>query len=73
MANSKTLVLRFGTMSGEKTWNFANVDEEAATTANVKTLMNAMVENGSIYKYPPLTKISAILRVVDEQAYDLSD
>ena len=72
MATGTSLILKFGTLAGEKTWTFSNVDEEAST-ASVKTLMNTMIENGSIYKYPPLSKVSAVTRIVREEAYDISD
>lgn len=67
-----SLILKFGTMSGVKTWTFSNIDEAEATEANVKTLMNTMITNGTIYKYPPLQKESATLRKVEEVDFDIS-
>ena len=69
---SSSLILRFGTMSGEKNWTFSEVDSDTPP-ATVKTLMDTMITNGSIYKYPPMTKISAKLRTVTEDEYDISD
>lgn len=58
MATTKKLQLKFGTTFGTKTWTFANVNGNADATT-IKTLMQAMITNGSIYKYPPLTMDSA--------------
>ena len=71
MASSVSLQLKFGTMSGVKTWNI-NYAKESATSANIKNLMDVMIANGSIYKYPPLTKESAIIVKKDEIVVDLS-
>lgn len=71
MATS-SLILKFGTLSGEKTWTFAQANPEVST-ATVKNIMDTMITNGSIYKYPPLSKVSAKLRTVDEESFDLSD
>lgn len=70
--STSTLILKFGTMSGEKKWSFSGADPEVPV-ATVKTLMNTMITNGSIYKYPPLTIVGATLRTVNEADYDLSD
>lgn len=59
MATAGTqLQLKFGTMSGEKTWTFKNVKDDITVT-QVKNAMDTMITNGSVYKYPPLTKVSA--------------
>lgn len=57
-----TLQMKFGTASGTKTWNlkYAKAD---LTGAQVSSLMDTMITNGSIYQYPPLTKDSAALVV----------
>lgn len=72
MAAGTKLILRFGTASGEKnfTYNYGNA---SATSASVKNAMNAMIENGSIFRYVPLTKISAKAQVTSETEFDLSD
>lgn len=72
MASGRVLKLKFGTMNGEKTWTLKNVQEEVAP-AKVKTLMDTMVTNGSIYKYPPLTKVSATLVTTTEEEYPVND
>ena len=68
---STTLKLKFGTMSGEKTWNFKYAKANT-TTENVKNVVSKMIENGSIYKYPPLTAVSATLVTTSETEVDLS-
>lgn len=72
MASGIQLQLRFGTISGEKTWTIKNV-KDTITTAQVKTAMDAMITNGSVYKYPPLSKVSAKRIVTTEETYDISD
>lgn len=71
MATTSKLILKFETMGGQKTWSFANMNPEV-TTAKVKGLMDTMITNGSIYKYPPLAKVSAVMQTVTENDYDLS-
>lgn len=59
MATAGTkLQLKFGTTSGTKTWTF-NYAKSGATVEQIQALANTMIENGSIYQYPPLTKESA--------------
>lgn len=72
MAAGTKLILRFGTTSGEKnfTYNYGNA---SATSASIKAAMNAMISNGSIFKYQPLTMISATAQVTSETQFDLSD
>ena len=62
---SVKLELTFGTMNGEKKWTFSNIDEEVPSSA-VKALMNGMITNGSIYQYPPLSKVKA--RTIDRKS-----
>ena len=71
MASSVSLQLKFGTMSGTKTWNIKYAKEDA-TTANIKNLMDVMIANGSVYKYPPMTKESALIIKKTETEVDLS-
>lgn len=70
MASSRKLILRFGTTSGEKnfTYNYAG---DNLSSAGVKSAMNAMIENGSVFKYPPLTRISAKVQVTEEETIDV--
>lgn len=72
MAAGTKLILRFGTASGEKnfTYNYANAE---ATALSIKTAMNAMITNGSIFRSPPLTIISAKAQVITETEFDLND
>lgn len=71
MAGSIQLKLVFDTMGGQKTWTFKNIKSEAST-ADVKNLMDVMIANGSVYKYPPLAKVSAIQQITTTVQYDLS-
>lgn len=70
MASSNKLVLKFGTMSGEKTFtiNYADV---SADTGDVRALMDGIIANGSVYQYQPLTKISAKIVQTIEKEYSL--
>lgn len=71
MASYQKLVLRFGTTSGEKSfsYNYANDDVDPA---DVKTAMNTMITNGSIFKYPPMTIISAKVQIQSEYDIDVN-
>lgn len=71
MATTQQLVLRFGTMNGEKTWTYNNVKSEP-TTQEVNTLMDAMITNGTIYTNVPLSKVSAQLVTKSSLDYELS-
>lgn len=66
MAAGTKLQLRFGTMSGEKTWTF-NYANGSAESSDINTLMDTMITNGSIYTYPPMTKISAKIVTTSER------
>lgn len=72
MATTTTkLQMKFGTMSGVKTFtvNYVNPD---ARTADIKALMDTIITNGSIYTYPPLTKESAELITTETTEIDIS-
>lgn len=71
MASSAKLQLKFGTLSGVKTWSYSYADTEV-TQQQVTTVMQAMINNGSIYKYPPLTADSAKVVVTTETDFDVS-
>lgn len=71
MATSAKLELKFGTMSGVKTWNFNYADAEVGQ-AEVVAAMQAMINNGSVYKYPPLTADSARIVVTNDMEFDVS-
>lgn len=66
-----SLQLKFGTLSGVKTWTFKYADSEVEQS-DVVAAMQAMINNGSIYKYPPLTADSAKIIVTTETAFDVS-
>lgn len=71
MATTIQLELKFGTLSGVKTWTFNNA-ESSVVVDDVKTLMDTMITNGSIYKYPPMTKESARLITKIEEPLNIS-
>lgn len=66
-----TLKLVFETMGGRKTWSFKRASTDA-TAEEVNALMNTMITNGSIYKYPPMEKVSATMVVTQETHYQLN-
>lgn len=70
MAAGTKLILRFGTMSGEKNFTYNNINTSSSAAA-IKAAMNTMIANGSIFRYPPMTIISAVAQVVTETVYDL--
>lgn len=72
MAAGTKLILRFGTTSGEKNFTY-NYGNDEATTSSIKAAMNAIIANGSIFKYVPLTIISATSQVTTERQFDLSE
>ncbi len=72
MAAGTKLILRFGTASGEKNFIY-NYGNSSATSSSIKNAMNAMITNGSIFRYPPLTIISARAEVTSVTEFDLSD
>ena len=72
MAAGAKLILRFGTMAGEKNFTY-NYGNREALASDVKAAMNAMIQNGSIFQYPPLTIVSAKVQVTSETEFDLSD
>lgn len=69
---ARQLKLVFDTMGGQKTWTYKNANENVTAT-QVKNLMDTMITNGSIYKYPPLAKVSATAVITETQEYDISD
>lgn len=71
MAVVNTLKLRMGTLSGVKTFSFKYVDPEVSSTA-IKALIQAMIANGSVYKYPPQVAESATIEQVTTDEIDLS-
>lgn len=71
MAASSKLILRFGTTSGEKNFSY-NYGNAEATSLSIKNAMQAFIDNGSIFKYPPLTMISAKVQLTTETEFDLS-
>lgn len=71
MASGTKLIFRFGTTSGEKNFTY-NYGDDDASSANIKAAMQAMITNGAIFKYPPLTAISAKYVITTEGEFDLS-
>lgn len=60
MAAGVRLKLKFGTAVGPKTWTF-NYAKTNVSTGVIKDLADTMIANGSIFKTPPLSKVSAEL------------
>lgn len=71
MAAGVKLILRFGTTSGEKNFTY-NYGNEEADASDVNALMDAMIANGAIFRYPPLTKISAKAQITTETSWVIS-
>lgn len=71
MAAGTTLKLKFGTAYGEKTFSYKYGNTEA-TTASIKACMQSFITNGDIFRYPPLTAISAVAEVTTSTEWDLS-
>lgn len=72
MAVGTKLILRFGTMSGEKNFIY-NYGNSSALASDIKTAMQTMITNGTIFKYPPTTIIGAKTQTTSETEFDLSD
>lgn len=71
MAAGTKMLLKFGTASGEKTFTY-NYGNREALASDVKQAMQTMIANGEIFKYPPLTIVSAKAQVTSETEFDLS-
>lgn len=71
MAAGTKLQLTFDTMGGSKTHTF-NYAQPNSGTVNVKALGQAMINNGSIYTYPPLRLTAAKEVTTSENNYDLT-
>ena len=73
MAAGTTLVLEFGDDNGNSvffSYNYANPD---ALVSDIKTLMNTIIANGSIFKKNPVSIKSAKAVRTSESEFDLSD
>lgn len=71
MAAGTKLIMRFGTTSGEKNFTY-NYGNSSVSSSTVVSAMDAFISNNSIFKYPPLTKISAKFQVTTETTIPLS-
>lgn len=72
MAASK-LVLTFKCASGDsKSFSYAHAKNNI-TTSQVKTVVNALITNGSIFADAPLSAISAKIVTTTEEPFDLSE
>lgn len=65
-SSGTTLKMYFDTMGGPKTWSFKHAKADAAT-ARIQALGQTMIDNGSIYKYPPMQFTGAELVVTTVQ------
>lgn len=63
MVQTFSLKLKMGTLSGSKTFTFKYADPDV-TAQKVQALAQALITNGSIYKYPPQVLESATLEEV---------
>lgn len=69
---STKLVLDFTTADGGTArFNYNYCDPEVST-ANIKTLMQTMITNGSVFSKPPLAQKAAKLVTTTETTLDLS-
>jgi len=67
MAVGTTLKLVFETGYGQKTFSFKHAKTASQIQASdVRNLADTMITNGSIYKYPPLAKVSATLETTTQ-------
>lgn len=71
MAVISTLKIKMGTLSGTKTFSFKYA-KNGVTSAQVKALAQALITNGSVYKYPPQVLDSATLEKVETDTIDVS-
>lgn len=71
MAAGTKIIFRFGTPSGEKTFSY-NYGNDDASSADIKAAMNAFIANGEIFKYRPMTAISAKYVITTEGEFDIS-
>ena len=70
MAAGTKLQLKFETMAGIKTWNFAYAKSEP-TDQQVRTAMQAMITNGSVFENPPIRASSAKTITTTETVFDI--
>lgn len=71
MATAYSIKLKMGTMNGVKTWTYKYANPNV-TQDRINSLMDTMIANGAIFKYPPLTKESAKLVATEETEFSLS-
>lgn len=71
MAAGTKLKMVFETGFGQKTWTF-NYAKPDVTAQNVRTLAQVMIDNGTVYEYPPLQAVSASLETTTVSQLDLS-
>lgn len=73
MADGTKLQLTFrDATAATRKWNFSNADN-SVTRQEVKALMQGMITNGSIYKYPPVTAVSAHLVTTSTEPINITD
>lgn len=67
MATTTKIIFKADTVGGQKTYSF-NYVKPGSSTANIQALGQALVTNGSIYKYPPLQIASIELQTTTTTA-----
>lgn len=70
MATGVVLKLKFDTMSGSRTWNFATA-KSTATLSDVRGLANTMISNASLFEYQPVRLADARIQTTTENVFDL--
>lgn len=74
MAVTTVLKMKFDTMRGSKTWSFKYAKSASSiASADVKALGQAMITNGSIYRYHPTALTDARVVTTTEDVFDLDD
>lgn len=63
MTQTYSLKLKMGTLSGSKTFTFKYANPDV-TSQQVQVLAQALIANGSVYKYPPQVLETATLEEV---------
>ncbi|MBQ3347453.1 MAG: DUF2922 family protein [Synergistaceae bacterium] len=72
MASGNQLILEFENSNGEPIVFRFNYAKQSASLANINALMQAIIDNGSIFKDVPVTAKSAKTIFTTENNYNLS-
>ena len=72
MAEGTKLVLEFQDANGKNIFFMFNYAKPSTSLANINSLMQAIINNGSIFKRVPVTAKSAKTVTTSENTYDIS-